>query len=676
MRHFFKVVWFVISFMLVILSSQLHCLKCNASEIPILEVREAVSEMILPLLEANHVECDSKEFNLKNYIPEYILEGNVLKPLPVYHYPIYIDKNIVAILTGIGENNSEGFAYSASINYVNIFEISQKYFKAGIVFRTEDDCYLTDGITFISVISGEIFKIEDDSPEYWKNISQLIAALDMNNLMIEGGSGRQSVQNIEDANLKRVLFDLPRYYQGNKNICWAAAAWSTGSYLTKDNSLSPTEIVIKLTGKDDATGYPSDEINALHFFKYSETNFYVNGIYEKKFSNTYFMSLLDLGIPFLVRLSVPSIPELQFGVKENSIGHTVAACGYLYSNYLEEIFVQDSAFNRINVLRPGPVGVFRYSEFNDGPRDLTGFVYPTGLQSNDGGNTWYYIDSDSVTRCSGWKSYEGNYYFFDSSSHLQRGWLHESEGWYYLGSTGAMQKGWVFVDGKWYFLQDNGLMAYSQWFKWNGVWYYLNSDGSAQTGWKEIEGGYYFFNDSAKMQTGWVNDRGYWFYLDSSGKMLTGFQTIDGYKYYFVDNGSMALGWFRVGYPWYYADSNGVIQTGWQYIKGEWYYFNYTGTMHLGRLIDGGYIFHLDESSGAMQIGWFATLEGKLFFRTEKNVPFGGPKGSMVVGQKARIDGVVYEFDQKGIARKVLNPNIVPVSVPTTDLSEVTDDAA
>jgi len=33
-------------------------------------------------------------------------------------------------------------------------------------------------------------------------------------------------------------------------------------------------------------------------------------------------------------------------------------------------------------------------------------------------------------------------------------------------------------------------------------------------------------------------------------------------------------------------------------------------------------------------------------------------------------------FDQKGIARKVLNPNIVPVSVPATDLSEVTEDAA
>lgn len=675
MRHFFKVVWFVISFMLVILSSQLHCLKCNASEIPILEVREAASEMILPLLEANHVECDSKEFSLKNYIPEYILEGNVLKPLPVYHYPIYIDKSIVAILTGIGENNSEGFAYSASINYVNIFEISQKYFKAGIVFRTEDDCYLTDGITFISVISGEIFKIEDDSPEYWKNVSQLIAALDMNNLMIEGGSGRQSVQNIEDANLKRVLFDLPRYFQGNKKICWAAAAWSIGSYLTKQTSPSPDEIAIKIKGNTDTGGSGNDEIEALSCFSYNNSIFKVNGESVNGYPIDKIINLLDCEIPILGRLH-QSETSRKIAHDSKNVGHAVAICGYVYNGNLTELYAQDSAFNKVVILRPNISGVFSYFEFEETVYDLYAVIYPTGFQSNDGGNTWYYIASDSVTRCSGWKSYEGNYYFFDSSSHLQRGWLHESEGWYYLGSTGAMQKGWVFVDGKWYFLQDNGLMAYSQWFKWNGVWYYLNSDGSAQTGWKEIEGSYYFFNDSAKMQTGWVNDRGYWFYLDSSGKMLTGFQTINGYKYYFADNGSMALGWFRVGFPWYYADSNGVIQTGWQYIKGEWYYFNYTGTMHLGRLIDGGYIFHLDESSGAMQIGWFATLEGKLFFRTEKNVPYGGPKGSMVVGQKARIDGVVYEFDQKGIARKVLNPNIIPVSVPATDLSEVTDDAA
>lgn len=675
MRHSFKVIWFVISFVLVFLSSQLHCIKCNASEIPILEVRDAVSEMILPLLEANHIECDSKEFNLKNYIPEYRLEGNILKLLPIYHYPIYVDKNIVAVLTGIGENNSEGFAYSASINYVNIFEISQKYFKTGIVFRTEEDCYLTDGITFISVITGEIFKIGSDSTEYWKNISQLITAIDMNNLLIEGGGGRQSVQNIEDANLKRVLFDLPHYHQGNKSICWAAAAWSIGSYLTKQVSPSPDEIAIKIKGNTETGGTDSDEVEALNFFSYSNSLFKVNGESVNGYSIDKIINLLDCKIPILGRLhqSKTSRKNAQFS---KNIGHAVAICGYLYNGNLTELYAQDSALNKVVILRPNISGVFSYFEFKKTVLDLDAVIYPTGVQSNDGGNTWYYITPDSVTRCSGWKSYEGNYFFFDSSSHLQRGWLHESEGWYYLGSTGAMQKGWVFVDGKWYFLQDNGLMIHSQWFKWNGVWYYLNSDGSAQTGWKLIDGYYYYFNDSAKMQTGWLKDGGYWFYLDYSGKMLTGFQTIEGKRYYFVNNGSMALGWFRVGFPWYYADSTGVIQTGWQHIKGEWYYFNYTGTMHIGKLTEGGYTYYLDESTGAMQTGWYKTLSGKKFLRTAKNTPSGGPRGSMVVNQKARIDGVVYEFDQAGIARKALNPNIIPVSVPTTELSEVTDDAA
>ena len=675
MRHSFKVIWFVISFVLVFLSSQLHCIKCNASEIPILEVRDAVSEMILPLLEANHIECDSKEFNLKNYIPEYRLEGNILKPLPIYHYPIYVDKNIVAVLTGIGENNSEEFAYSASINYVNIFEISQKYFKTGIVFRTEEDCYLTGGITFISVITGEIFKIGSDSTEYWKNISQLITAIDMNNLLIEGGGGRQSVQNIEDANLKRVLFDLPHYHQGNKSICWAAAAWSIGSYLTKQVSPSPDEIAIKIKGNTETGGTDSDEVEALNFFSYSNSLFKVNGESVNGYSIDKIINLLDCKIPILGRLhqSKTSRKNAQFS---KNIGHAVAICGYLYNGNLTELYAQDSALNKVVILRPNISGVFSYFEFKKTVLDLDAVIYPTGVQSNDGGNTWYYITPDSVTRCSGWKSYEGNYFFFDSSSHLQRGWLHESEGWYYLGSTGAMQKGWVFVDGKWYFLQDNGLMIHSQWFKWNGVWYYLNSDGSAQTGWKLIDGYYYYFNDSAKMQTGWLKDGGYWFYLDYSGKMLTGFQTIEGKRYYFVNNGSMALGWFRVGFPWYYADSTGVIQTGWQHIKGEWYYFNYTGTMHIGKLTEGGYTYYLDESTGAMQTGWYKTLSGKKFLRTAKNTPSGGPRGSMVVNQKARIDGVVYEFDQAGIARKALNPNIIPVSVPTTDLSEVTDDAA
>ncbi len=54
-----------------------------------------------------------------------------------------------------------------------------------------------------------------------------------------------------------------------------------------------------------------------------------------------------------------------------------------------------------------------------------------------------------------------------------------------------------------------------------------------------------------------------------------------------------------------------------------------------------------------MQTGWYESLSGKKFLRTAKNTSsYGGPRGSMVVGQKARIDGVVYEFDQKVLLEK------------------------
>ncbi len=161
-----------------------------------------------------------------------------------------------------------------------------------------------------------------------------------------------------------------------------------------------------------------------------------------------------------------------------------------------------------------------------------------------------------------------------------------------------MQKGWVFVDGKWYFLQDNGLMVYSQWFKWNGVWYYFNSDGSVQNRLERNRRQLLIsFNDSAKMQTGWVNDSVIGFILPPQERCLPVFkpQKVKG-----ITSLTTAL-WLGLVYrlPCIMQISNGVIQTGWQYIKGEWYYFNYTGTMmHIGRLVEGGYTYYMNESTG------------------------------------------------------------------------------
>ena len=667
-----------IASLVIVLLILLSPLCVFAKDLPLFEVKEVAAKVIPALLDANGISVESNEFEIKGYIPEYIYSTNGLVERSIIHFPIYSGENIVAKIVAIYDSSRGEYSFCSSISSVELLNNSRQYMTKGLFIDIGDDCFYTDGNVFISTSSGETKGIDDFDLTCQNVLKNFFSTFNWQSISLNNTGGMQSTNTIQGIEMQKVLLNLPRYHQGDKPICWAAAAWTVGSYLTKSKTPSPEQIATEIKGTvyDYNGGSVADEIAAMRKFSYAQSNFHVDGFNIAGLPVDSLKQHIDLGFPCIARLSPSIIDGLQDGMKLWESGHTVAVCGYLYGNGIEAIYVQDTAFNRINILTLGPLGFFRYSEEGIGVLDLTSVNLLNGYQSPDSGVTWYQFVNGVAEKCFGWRDISGSRYHFSNESHLQRGWLHESEGWYYLGSTGAMQKGWVFVDGKRYFLQDNGLMAYSQWFKWNGVWYYLNSDGSAQTGWKEIEGSYYFFNDSAKMQTGWVNDRGYWFYLDSSGKMLTGFQTINGYKYYFADNGSMALGWFRVGFPWYYADSNGVIQTGWQYIKGEWYYFNYTGTMHIGRLVDGGYIFHLDESSGAMQIGWFTTLEGKLFFRTEKNVPYGGPKGSMVVGQKARIDGVVYEFDQKGIARKVLNPNIVPVSVPATDLSEVTDDAA
>ena len=605
-----------------------------------------------------------------------IYSTNGLVERSIIHFPIYSGENIVAKIIAIYDSSRDEYSFCSSISSVELLNNSRQYMTKGLFIDIGDDCFYTDGNIFISTSSGETKGIDDFDLTCQNVLKDFFSTFNWQSISLKNTGGMQSTNIIQGIETQKVLLNLPRYHQGNNPICWAAAAWTVGSYLTKSSTPSPEEIAKDMKGTLKASGWPIDEIAAMNKFMYRQTNFRVDGINVANIPVDKFKQHIDLGFPCIVRLSPSIIDGLQDGIKLWEPGHSVAACGYLYGNGIESIYVQDTAFNRINILTPGPLGFFRYSEEGMGVLDLTSVNLLNGYQSPDDGTTWYQFVNGVAEKCSGWRDISGSRYHFSNESHLQRGWLHESEGWYYLGSTGVMLKGWVFVDGKWYFLRDNGLMIHSQWFKWNGVWYYLNSDGSAQTGWKEIEGSYYFFNDSAKMQTGWLKDGGYWFYLDYSGKMLTGFQTIEGKRYYFVNNGSMALGWFRVGFPWYYADSTGVIQTGWQHINGEWYYFNYTGTMQIGKLTEGGYTYYLDESTGAMQTGWYKTLSGKKFLRTAKNTPFGGPRGSMVVNQKARIDGVVYEFDQAGIARKALNPNIIPVSVPTTDLSEVTDDAA
>lgn len=80
------------------------------------------------------------------------------------------------------------------------------------------------------------------------------------------------------------------------------------------------------------------------------------------------------------------------------------------------------------------------------------------------------------------------------------------------------------------------------WRTFNGNKYYYDLRGVMQTGWQNIYGNIYYFAEDGTMQTGWqiINFQKY--YFNTSGIMQTGWQTIDRNKYYFADDGIMRTG--------------------------------------------------------------------------------------------------------------------------------------
>ncbi len=173
------------------------------------------------------------------------------------------------------------------------------------------------------------------------------------------------------------------------------------------------------------------------------------------------------------------------------------------------------------------------------------------------GGCKFYIDPETHVPSSGWKQFDGVWYYFDENGCARAGWLDDNGAWYYFDKSGALQTGWIDVDGSWYYASDSGRME-TGWIYAGGAWYYANASGRMETGWLYDGGSWYYFSESScAMQTGWIDVNGTWYYANASGRMETG--------------------WFASGGAWYWFDGNGAMATGWQWINGSWYCFKSNG---------------------------------------------------------------------------------------------------
>lgn len=213
----------------------------------------------------------------------------------------------------------------------------------------------------------------------------------------------------------------------------------------------------------------------------------------------------------------------------------------------------------------------------------------TGSFSVD--NALYHATSSgAIVTGSGWVKADGNWWYPNSNGALRTGWLYAGGSWYWLNTkTGAMATGWVKVDSKWYLFNGSGAML-TGWQK-RGAWYYLTSSGAMKTGWLSNGGKWYWLNrDSGAMQTGWIkDDNGKWWFADGSGALASA-RWVQG-----------------AGGSWYRVDGDGAMATGWRQVSGQWYWMDSAqdGKMAANKLVNDNGTYYWCNSSGAMiRNGW------------------------------------------------------------------------
>lgn len=232
----------------------------------------------------------------------------------------------------------------------------------------------------------------------------------------------------------------------------------------------------------------------------------------------------------------------------------------------------------------------------------------------------------------GWQTYKGKKYFFDSRGVLKTGMVKEEDGDMYYNSSKGVKTGSFKANGKYYYADKNGKLV-TGWVKRNGNYYYYSPKNGAMVKDKFIkkDGNIYYVNSKGVRKRGWFDLRGKRYYAKPSspnqGALYISWQEIGGRTYCFNTRGELRKGWLeskKKGGVFYLHPSKGYVMTGDQNINGKWYYFN---------------------SSGVMQTGW-VTKNGRTYYYTPSgNV--GEGKGAMVTG-KVTISGRTYTFDSSG----------------------------
>lgn len=202
-----------------------------------------------------------------------------------------------------------------------------------------------------------------------------------------------------------------------------------------------------------------------------------------------------------------------------------------------------------------------WKKYSEGKSDRYRFFDSNGVMKTgwftEKGNTYYLTKSGSDIgfRKTGVQTVDKAVYYFGSNGIMRKSqWYNDSDSgknskhWMYFEKDGKRASGWKTIDGdKYYFSKDSGYR---------------------KTGVKKIKSDYYYFSSGGKMQKNkWYNDsdsgknKKNWMYFGKDGKRAGGLLTIKGETYYFSgDHNYRAVGLKKIKSKYYYFDNAGKMQ--------------------------------------------------------------------------------------------------------------------
>lgn len=192
--------------------------------------------------------------------------------------------------------------------------------------------------------------------------------------------------------------------------------------------------------------------------------------------------------------------------------------------------------------------------------------------------------------------------------------------------------GWVQEEkGRWYAMED-GTYPAEQWIEIDGKWYHFDADGYMQFGW-------YQDND------------GNLFWLGQDGAMVSGTIYSQAGNVYFIDPEGYCTkvedfqGWVEDDKDWWYRFADGTWPSSqWMMIGEEWYHF---------------------DEEGYGQRGWYEENGNRYWLELT---------GERLHDTRKEIDGITYEFDAWGIARRAVKaPVVIPPEDQKSDLEKMVD---